>query len=48
MRYGDRVLYLVNDQHTFGAVYGVYFNVSANANSTLSMYLNNEVTKGNQ
>ena len=47
MSLGDRVIYLLNDRHTFGAVYGVYFNTSAYYNSTVDVYLNNEVTNDN-
>ena len=43
MSFGDKAKYFLNDQHTFGAVYNVYFNYSAYYDSGVTVELNNEV-----
>lgn len=43
MGVGSKVLYLINDRHTFGAVYSVYMNYSSYYNTSVDMYLNTQV-----
>ena len=43
MDYGARAFYFLNDQHTYGAVYNVYFNYTSGPNSTVDVRLNNRV-----
>jgi hypothetical protein len=44
MSSGEFVLYTLNDQYTYGAVYNLYFNyTSSSADAAITVMLNNEV-----